>query len=452
MPDKGQRITVYDTKIPKLACRVTHAGARTFYVVTRVRGEMEWLHLGSLSEMTVEQARKQAAKILGQFAEGKNPAEAKREAKSELTLGEAFRTYMSNHVVAHGIKSADNLIQMWERCLGKMPDTPKKKHSRPRTKHPQGVNWDGTKLGQITRDDVEKLHVAMGKTTPILANRVIELLSAIFNRLGLQNPTAGIKPFKEQKRDRFLQEAELPRFFSALSEDTSTDFRDFVTLALLTGARRGNVLAMRWADIDFDRAVWRIRGAEFKNGELMDIPLVPEAISILTARKPNASGSFVFPADSKTGHMTPPKKRWAQLFDRAELTELTKRIAAVGGEFKWLSDGTESLERALIRARAMTSELKIDTRGARLHDLRLHDLRRSLGSWQAILGASLPIVGRSLGHKSPAATAIYARLHIDPVRASVEAATSKMLVMGGVKREQQPAVRKAGKRARARSS
>jgi hypothetical protein len=61
-------------------------------------------------------------------------------------------------------------------------------------------------------------------------------------------------------------------------------------------------------------------------------------------------------------------------------------------------------------------------------------LRRSLGSWQTILGASLPIVGRSLGHKSPNATAIYARLNIDPVRESVERASSAMLVAAGVKR------------------
>ena len=59
--------------------------------------------------------------------------------------------------------------------------------------------------------------------------------------------------------------------------------------------------------------------------------------------------------------------------------------------------------------------------------------RRSLGSWQAITGASLVIIGKSLGHKSADATMIYARLNTDPVRASVSAATSAMLEAAGVK-------------------
>jgi integrase len=65
--------------------------------------------------------------------------------------------------------------------------------------------------------------------------------------------------------------------------------------------------------------------------------------------------------------------------------------------------------------------------------LRIHDLRRSLGSWQAITGASLPIIGKSLGHKSPDATMIYARLSLDPVRQSVNTATAAMMEAGGMK-------------------
>jgi integrase len=63
----------------------------------------------------------------------------------------------------------------------------------------------------------------------------------------------------------------------------------------------------------------------------------------------------------------------------------------------------------------------------------LHDLRRTLGSWQARTGASLAIIGKSLNHKSQQATAIYARLDLDPVRASVNTATAAMLEAGGMK-------------------
>lgn len=64
---------------------------------------------------------------------------------------------------------------------------------------------------------------------------------------------------------------------------------------------------------------------------------------------------------------------------------------------------------------------------ANLQDLRLHDLRRTLGSWQAATGANSYVIGKSLGHKTQQATAIYARLNIDPVRESVERATSAMM-------------------------
>ena len=70
---------------------------------------------------------------------------------------------------------------------------------------------------------------------------------------------------------------------------------------------------------------------------------------------------------------------------------------------------------------------------AGLQDVRIHDLRRTLGSWQARNGASLLLIGKSLGHKTPQATAIYARLDLDPVRASVSAAASAMLAAGGKK-------------------
>ena len=72
---------------------------------------------------------------------------------------------------------------------------------------------------------------------------------------------------------------------------------------------------------------------------------------------------------------------------------------------------------------------------AGLSNLRIHDLRRTMGSWQAKTGASLAIIGKSLNHKCTATTAIYARLDLYPVRASLEKATTAMLVAVGVKSE-----------------
>ncbi len=385
-PAQGEpRRIVYDTKVPKLACRVASSGTRPLYLVVRIGERMEWIKLGTLGDdITVEQARAEASKHLGQFAQGKNPAQVKREAKAEATVGEGFEAYVKDREL-RGVKRLGDLRQVFERCIGEIPENAKKrKHGRARTKHPQGVNWQRTKLSAITHEKVKALHAAIGTSHPTMANRVVELISALFNFLKLDNPAKGIEPFKETSRERFLREAELPRFFAALSEDTSQDFKDFVKIALLTGARSGNVRAMRFEDVDIERAVWTIPGAVSKNGAPMDLPLVAEVLAIVKARREgNPEGEFVFPAASKSGFVDKPKKKWRALLARAKLS-----------------------------------------------DLRLHDLRRSLGSWQAILGTSLHVIGRSLGHKDASSTAVYARLSMDPVRAAVEAATSTMLAHG----------------------
>src|SRR5437867_2233057 len=81
--------------------------------------------------------------------------------------------------------------------------------------------------------------------------------------------------------------------------------------------------------------------------------------------------------------------------------------------------------------RPKTAWARLCLRGG-FKDLRIHDLRRTLGSWQAGLGASLPIIGRSLGHARQETTQIYARLNLDPVRASVNAATAAIAEAGAL--------------------
>ncbi len=388
-PPKGKRSTYYDMKVPKLAVRITSAGSRTFYVVKRTGSSMAWLRLGTFPDMTVENARKAAEAALGQYAQGNDPVEQKRTDKAAMTLGEAFERYLLEYAQPRGVKRCADMRQMWERCLGELPDLPAKKHGRKRAKHPAGVNWQNRKIESIESSDVRSLHSAIGATHSTTANRVVELLSTICNRAiewGYKgdNPTKGVRAFTEAKRDRFMQPQEIPKFLSALAADSSEAFRSFVWLALLTGARRENVLGMRWEQVSTERAVWRIPDASSKSGEAMTVPLSMEALQILQTRKEDVDGSpFVFPAASASGYMHPPKKRWANLLQRAGLA-----------------------------------------------DLHIHDLRRTMGSWQAITGASLVVIGKSLGHKSHDATAIYARLHLDPVRESMAKATAAMLNAG----------------------
>lgn len=111
-----------------------------------------------------------------------------------------------------------------------------------------------------------------------------------------------MEPFKEAKRDRFIQAEELPIFFTEWANEPSEDFKHFILLSLLTGARRINVMSARWEDVNLDSAIWRIPDADSKNGEPMILPLSTEAVRIFAARNPQKT-SFVFPADSATGHI-----------------------------------------------------------------------------------------------------------------------------------------------------
>lgn len=243
--------------------------------------------------------------------------------------------------------------------------------------------WFRRKISAISKAEVERLHAKIGKENGTYqANRILERIRSIFNKAidwgwDGANPAVGIKKFKERSRDRFLQPDELPRFFEALAAEPNEAARDFFMLSLLTGARKSNTLAMRWDEINFTAKTWRI--ADTKNSDPLTVHLPQQAMDILTARKWASESPWVFPGDGAKGHLADPKKAWARILKAAGIA-----------------------------------------------DLRIHDLRRTLGSYQAATGANGYIIGKSLGHRSQQSTAIYARLNLDPVRDSVNKATDAM--------------------------
>ena len=396
--------------------RVTPGGVKTFSVYRRVKGGgPERITIGTFPNTTVEKARQRAGQVNSAIDGGANPAEAKRAHKSEMIFAELFAEYLERH--------AKLRKRTWREDESKYNQYLAK---------PLGAK----KLSAIDRNDVATVHSAVTKEAkPVTANRVLALLSSIFGwgaSAGLwdANPAKGIRRNAERSRDRFLQADELPRFYAALAEEPNDTVRDYFLLSLLTGARRANVLAMKWAEIDFKRAEWRI--PRTKNDDPHTIPLMPEALAILVQRQSGSESIYVFPGPGKSGHLVEPKGGWRRIFDRDELTQLATLLAAAGGHLS-LPEG-EGLGEALARAKREGKRLRIDTSKTRIKDVRIHDLRRTLGSWQARTGASLSIIGKSLSHKSVQTTAIYSRLDIDPVRESMERATSAILIAAGAKK------------------
>ena len=245
-------------------------------------------------------------------------------------------------------------------------------------------HWFRRKISSITRNEVERLHAKIGKENGLYqANRLLERIRSIFNKAidwgwDGTNPAVGVKKFKEKSRDRFLQPDELPRFFEALSKEPNEAARDFFMISLLTGARKSNTLAMRWEDTNFTAETWRIE--ETKNSDPQTLHLPKQAMEILTERKWKSESPWVFEGRGAKGHLADPKKAWGRIL-----------------------------------------------KDAGIDNLRIHDLRRTLGSYQAATGANGYIIGKSLGHRSQQSTAIYARLNLDPVRDSVNKATDVML-------------------------
>lgn len=368
IPAKGWKYH-YDIKVQGLGIGIGCTGKKSFILYRKINGKPERITLGRYPDLTIEQARGKASELNSDIAKGINPSEVKRGQKAELTFAELFAEYIERHSKLNKKRWAEDIAQ-YNTYLAK----------------PLG----NKKLSLIDRSIISTIHSSITKAGhATTANRVKALISSVFGwaiSAGIlySNPANGIKLNKERSRDRFLQGDELPRFFKALAEEQNTTMRDYFLLSLLTGARRSNVLAMKWSDINLDRAEWRID--ETKNGTPQIVVLSPEAIEVLQNRKPLEPSIFVFPGCGASGHLMEPKKGWKRILERAGIT-----------------------------------------------DLRIHDLRRTLGSWQAKTGASLAIIGKSLNHKNQNTTAIYARLDIDPVRDSVNKATNAMLIAAGLK-------------------
>ncbi|MHB8851421.1 MAG: tyrosine-type recombinase/integrase, partial [Acidithiobacillus ferriphilus] len=336
-PVPGKRITVYDLEQKGLCIRVTPAGAKAFYCVRKVEGKVEWVRIGDATTVTIETARTTTAKIVNDIAAGTNPAEQKRIRKAEMTFSDLFSEWVKD------CKARD------KKSLSKDQDNYRL--------HLQGLARK--KLSDIQRNEIRKLHSTLSvKSGKFLANRVLALVRALFNFgiktldiPGLTNPAAGLKMNREESRDRRLHPDEMPRFFEALVAEENPDMRDYVMLSLLTGARRSNVLAMTWQEIHLERRTWTIPGPKAKAKDNIVVPLTDAAIKVLQPRA-EATGAqgWVFPGSGATGHLVEPKKGWQRILQRAGI-----------------------------------------------EDLRLHDLRRSLASFQIDAGVSLAVIGKGLG-------------------------------------------------------
>ena len=359
---------IYDTVAEGLTVCITSTGRKTFYIYRRVRGRPERLRLGSFPDLSVEQARGVARAIAGDLAKGIDPLAERRKARKMPTLKVVFNQWADLHARTHRRSFKED-----ERIFGKYM-----------------VEFYGTPIDRVTTAKVAVWHGRIGKDHgPIMANRALNLLRTVFNyspKLGYEGPNPagrGVTRFVEMSRDRFLQESEMKAFFTALGK-MEQPWRDYISLLLFTGQRKSTVAAMRWEDLNIEGSVWKIPRP--KNKKLTTIPLTLPALHILGLRRVEREDDcpWVFPSRNG-GHLRDARKPWCKLLEDAGL-----------------------------------------------ENLHLHDLRRSVGSWQARMGASLVVIGASLGHADLKSTQIYSRLQDSDVRDSMNGAIGAMRKAAGL--------------------
>lgn len=366
---------VSDLKIPGLKLRVSPGGSKVFIVYKKLLGCPQRVSIGPFPALTIDQARNLAVGHLHKFAQGITPNSEKKALRKEKTFRELYEIYYQEHALPHTKRPEDNKASI-------------EVHIMP--------YWGAKKLSTFELDIVNKRYLKIGEKVgkrsggPAIANRVLDIVSAVFT-FGLQrgyligqNPCSGVRRFKKRSRDRFLSKDELTKFFEVLKKE-ELQYQDLFMLAILVGARKKTLLKMKFEEIDFDNHRWRLPEVKNKNNEVNVFMLTDAALNILERRKQSNSqlktpSEFVFPGSGKHGHMVDPRKA----FNRIK----------------------ESIE---------------------ANDLTIHDLRRTLGSYMTITGASLPIIGKALNHKSPQSTMIYARLSNDPVMAALNNATNCMI-------------------------
>lgn len=386
-PDPTKRLEIPDGAQPGLYLVAHASGRKSWAVRYRWQGKPRKLTLEPpYPALSLAQARAAAQAALRTLAEGRDPADEKREAKAAAGDAEAadrdhFKTQAERYV-AHLKRQGRRSWPEVERLF--------RLHVEPR--------WSDRRVQEIGKRDLLELAEAMiedGK--PIAANRVQANLRACFRWLVERdvlpaNPAAGLKlPAPETTRDRVLSDEELAVVWHAAG-DLGAPFDRFVRLLTLTAARRNEVAEAEWSEFDLEEAVWRIPGSRTKNKRAHSLPLPAVTVELVKGAPKIEKCPFVFSTTGKTP--VSGFARMKQRLDTAILKAMQKRAEKAGGD-----------------------PAKVEP----LAPWGLHDLRRTAASGMARLGIAPHVIEAALNHASGAVSglaAVYNRYGYDAERAA----------------------------------
>jgi integrase len=366
-PTSGNKL-YYDGEVKGFALRVTAAGARAFVLNYRAGGRERRYTIGSFPEWSAAAARKEAGELKKLVDRGQDPMGERHDERAAPTVGELIDRFAADYLPKKRESTRRDYTAILEKIV------------RP--------ELGRTKLADLHHADVDRLHRKVSQRAPYRANRMAAVLSKAMSyaiKLGWRddNPVKGLERNQEEHRYRYLTGDELRRLTVALAAHPSQQAANVVRLLLLTGARRGEVLAATWDQFDLATGIWIKPSSHTKQKREHRVPLSAPARALLSdmrgegerqgSEKGAAPSPYIFPSRGGSGPLSDIKTSWATL-----------------------------------------------CRAAGIESARLHDLRHTYASVLASAGLSLPIIGALLGHTQAQTTARYAHLFDDPLRAATE--------------------------------
>lgn len=346
----------WDDELPGFGVRIWPSGKKSFFIEYRHMGRPRYMTIGPYGVLTLHQARDLARQAKVRVLAGKDPL-AERQARNEgKTFGDLAAEYLKRHAVHKKSGRDDELVI--NRLL--LPA------------------WRTRPLATIRSSDVAQLHHKIGDGAPVLANRVVSLLSKMFN-LGKKwgyvgesatNPAHGIERNRERQRERFVSPEEMKRLAAAIDASGNLFIRAVLWSYLFTGARKSELLRLKWSDVDFDRREVTLR--DTKAGNTHVLPLTTHLEAVLAPLPRISKNPYVF-CGRKGSHLKNIDNTWKNI-----------RIAA------------------------------------KLEDVWIHDLRRTVATWIVNAGYSLALIGRVLNHANPQTTQRYARHQLGPATIALE--------------------------------
>ncbi len=407
----------WDGAIPGFGVRIYPSGKKAFVLSYRVQGQKRLGVLGRYGvDLTLDQARTKAAKFLTKIRDSIDPFAEQRSAAKGSTFGDLIDHYIEAY--------AKPRKKTW-------------REDEKRLKRHIPARWRTRRAQDISHQNIAKLHGEIGATAPYEANRLVACLHRMFKLArswgmvpeDTLNPVTGIEKFHERKRKRWARPEEVRALAWAIDQEPNIYVRAALWLYLLTGLRKSELLTARRADIDWARA--QLRLPDTKAGEEQFAVLSGPAIAILRAVPALARNPYILPGAKKSAHLVNIDKPWRKIRKRAtvylwahspdqQVSGLVARLTAKLGQ-------KPSHEQCLSAA----TELELP---AGLVDLRLHDLRRTVGSWLSQDAIDLNTIKEALRHSEISTTLTYARLGADPAREAMEAYGQRLLEVTGRQR------------------